>query len=259
MAVATPCWPAPVSAITRGLPIRWARSAWPSALLILWAPVWSRSSRFRYTGPAGTLGEALRVVERRRPAHVARQQPVEPLAEGRVGARLRPTPARAARAPASASRARSGRRSGRSAARRRWPSGPGCGGRALHGLEEGLQPVGVLDVPARPPRRSRRRPRTAARPRVASPTFSAVSPPERTSGASPGCAAASSQSNRSPVPPYVPGHVGVEHVEVGPERRQRAHGVHVLGAHRLDHLQASCGARPRRSTKGPRRRGAGAS
>ena len=47
VAVATPCWPAPVSAITRRLPIRLASSAWPSALLILCAPVWSRSSRLR--------------------------------------------------------------------------------------------------------------------------------------------------------------------------------------------------------------------
>ncbi len=39
VAVATPCWPAPVSAITRRLPIRSARSAWPRTLLILWAPV----------------------------------------------------------------------------------------------------------------------------------------------------------------------------------------------------------------------------
>ena len=51
VADATPCWPAPVSAITRGLPMRLASSAWPSALLILWEPVWSRSSRLRYTSP----------------------------------------------------------------------------------------------------------------------------------------------------------------------------------------------------------------
>ena len=47
VAVATPCWPAPVSAITRFLPMRRASSPWPIALLILWAPVWFRSSRFR--------------------------------------------------------------------------------------------------------------------------------------------------------------------------------------------------------------------
>ena len=48
VAVATPCCPAPVSAITRDLPRRRVSSAWPSALLILWAPVWARSSRLRY-------------------------------------------------------------------------------------------------------------------------------------------------------------------------------------------------------------------
>jgi hypothetical protein len=47
VAVATPCIPAPVSAITRDLPIRFVISAWPIALLILCAPVWFRSSRFR--------------------------------------------------------------------------------------------------------------------------------------------------------------------------------------------------------------------
>ncbi|CFN68621.1 Uncharacterised protein [Bordetella pertussis] len=45
MAVATPCWPAPVSAMTRGLPMRRASSAWPMQLLTLCAPVWLRSSR----------------------------------------------------------------------------------------------------------------------------------------------------------------------------------------------------------------------
>ena len=47
VAVATPCWPAPVSAMMRGLPMRRASIAWPITLLILWAPVWFRSSRFR--------------------------------------------------------------------------------------------------------------------------------------------------------------------------------------------------------------------
>ena len=39
VAVATPCCPAPVSAMRRVLPIFLARRAWPSTLLILWAPV----------------------------------------------------------------------------------------------------------------------------------------------------------------------------------------------------------------------------
>ena len=47
VAVATPCIPAPVSAMTRFLPIRFVSIAWPSALLILCAPVWFRSSRLR--------------------------------------------------------------------------------------------------------------------------------------------------------------------------------------------------------------------
>mmetsp|Transcript_16077 Transcript_16077/g.40487 ORF Transcript_16077/g.40487 Transcript_16077/m.40487 type:complete len:237 (+) Transcript_16077:997-1707(+) len=45
VAVATPCWPAPVSQMIRFLPMRLARSACPMALLILWAPVWASSSR----------------------------------------------------------------------------------------------------------------------------------------------------------------------------------------------------------------------
>ena len=45
--VATPCWPAPVSAMMRGLPMRRVSRAWPMQLLILWAPVWLRSSRLR--------------------------------------------------------------------------------------------------------------------------------------------------------------------------------------------------------------------
>jgi hypothetical protein len=45
VAVATPCCPAPVSAMTRFFPISQVSSAWPRALLILCAPVWHRSSR----------------------------------------------------------------------------------------------------------------------------------------------------------------------------------------------------------------------
>ena len=49
VAVATPCWPAPVSATMRRLPMRWVSSAWPSTLLILCEPVWARSSRLSST------------------------------------------------------------------------------------------------------------------------------------------------------------------------------------------------------------------
>ena len=51
VAVATPCCPAPVSAITLRLPIRLASSTCPSTLLILWEPVWARSSRLSRTVP----------------------------------------------------------------------------------------------------------------------------------------------------------------------------------------------------------------
>src|SRR5512136_2243788 len=48
IAVATPCWPAPVSAISRFLPICCASSACPRVLFSLWEPPCTRSSRLRY-------------------------------------------------------------------------------------------------------------------------------------------------------------------------------------------------------------------
>ena len=47
VAVATPCWPAPVSAMIRALAHAHGQQRLADALLILWAPVWFRSSRFR--------------------------------------------------------------------------------------------------------------------------------------------------------------------------------------------------------------------
>ena len=47
VAVATPCWPAPVSAMIRVLPMRIASRIWPMQLLILCAPVWFSSSRLK--------------------------------------------------------------------------------------------------------------------------------------------------------------------------------------------------------------------
>ena len=117
--VATPCWPAPVSAMMRVLPMRRASSAWPSALLILCAPVWSRSSRLSQTGRPDRLGEPRAP---RRAASGGRRSRAAG-ARGRPGSRRRrgpaPTPPRARRAPASASRGRTGPRRGRSGARRR--------------------------------------------------------------------------------------------------------------------------------------------
>ena len=49
VAVATPCWPAPVSAMRRRFPIRRASRAWPMTLLSLCDPVCARSSRLSST------------------------------------------------------------------------------------------------------------------------------------------------------------------------------------------------------------------
>ena len=120
MAVATPCWPAPVSATRRCLPMRSASSAWPSTLLILWLPVWLRSSRFSSTRQPELGAEALALGEDRRPAGVVAQQVVE-LGRGRRG---RPTPR--------GTRPRAPRRPGTSVSgtnrppnRPKRPSGPG--------------------------------------------------------------------------------------------------------------------------------------
>ena len=66
VAVATPCWPAPVSAITRCLPMRRVSSAWPSTLLILCEPVWVRSSRLSSTRTPEPLREPVALGDRRR-------------------------------------------------------------------------------------------------------------------------------------------------------------------------------------------------
>src|SRR5665648_456334 len=47
VAAATPCWPAPVSAVTRVFPIFLAIKTCPNTLLSLCVPVWLRSSRFK--------------------------------------------------------------------------------------------------------------------------------------------------------------------------------------------------------------------
>ena len=47
VAVATPCWPAPVSAMMRVLPMRLASRIWPTQLLSLCEPVWLSSSRLK--------------------------------------------------------------------------------------------------------------------------------------------------------------------------------------------------------------------
>ena len=77
VAAATPCWPAPVSATSRVLPMRLASRAWPSTLLILCEPVWLRSSRLSSTRQPSSAGQVGALGEQRRPAGVVAQQAVE--------------------------------------------------------------------------------------------------------------------------------------------------------------------------------------
>ena len=89
VALATPCWPAPVSATMRRLPSRRASSAWPTALLILCAPVWARSSRLsQMRAPPTSAREPLGEVERRLAADVVAPQRGELGRERRVGERV---------------------------------------------------------------------------------------------------------------------------------------------------------------------------
>ena len=76
-AVATPCWPAPVSATMRFAPRRLASSACPIALLILCAPVCARSSRFSQTSAPQRRDSSRRERQRRRPADPGAQLRVE--------------------------------------------------------------------------------------------------------------------------------------------------------------------------------------
>jgi hypothetical protein len=69
VAEATPCWPAPVSATRRVLPMRRASNAWPNTLLILCEPVWFRSSRLSSTRtPSSSLSRSHSVSGDGRPA-----------------------------------------------------------------------------------------------------------------------------------------------------------------------------------------------
>ena len=115
VAAATPCWPAPVSATTRCLPMRLASSAWPSTLLILCEPGVVEVLALEQQRAAELGGEPLAP---RRGATGGRRS----RAAGRRARRGRPgrptrrgTPGRARRTPAPASRGCSGRRSRRSA------------------------------------------------------------------------------------------------------------------------------------------------
>ena len=112
-ALATPCCPAPVSAITRRAPSRRASSACPSALLILCAPVCARSSRLSHSSApqrAESLGAGVNAVGRPDPLAQLSLQLALKVSVAEPAAR----PARVARAPGSVSRAHSARRTARS-------------------------------------------------------------------------------------------------------------------------------------------------
>ena len=117
----------------------------------------------------------------------------------------------------------------------------------------------VLDARARPRRRSRRRRRTARTAAIASATLSGVQPAAEDQRHVERRLAASAQSNVSPVPPAQRAR-GAR--RAGGSRCGSARASLHVGARRrtraaLITLRAGAPARPRRSTPGPRRRGAG--
>ena len=233
MAVATPCWPAPVSAMSRCLPMRRASRAWPTTLLSLCEPVWARSSRLSRTRTPRRSDRRRALGHRRRPPAVVAQDVVE-LACGRPGRpRRRRRRPRAPCTPAPATRGRSGRRTRRSGpvlsgtpmtapltappASRRSPA-PALpssvrrrprarsvvgAGRALAAACERPRSRGPCGGPSRPGRTRpprRRRPRTGRRKAMASATFPSCRPPETMSRLGSTTPSASRQSNTSPEP-----------------------------------------------------------
>ena len=119
VAVATPCWPAPVSAMMRCLPMRLASSAWPSAVVdLVRAGVEQVFALEVDVRAAQSLAEPPGEIERRGPAGVVLEQIRRVRPETRDPGARRYTPAPVPRAAPSALPARSGRRKGRSARRR---------------------------------------------------------------------------------------------------------------------------------------------
>ena len=87
--MATPCWPAPVSAMTRRLPICRVREGLPQRVVDFVGAGMVQVFAFQIdSGPAALPAEAFRRIERRRPAHVVLVEPLELRVEGRVGDRL---------------------------------------------------------------------------------------------------------------------------------------------------------------------------
>ena len=77
MAVATPCWPAPVSAMTRFLPILLREQRLPEHVADLVGAGVVEVLALEQDPGADDLGEALGVVQQARQPGVLAQQPVE--------------------------------------------------------------------------------------------------------------------------------------------------------------------------------------
>ncbi len=257
MAVATPCWPAPVSAMIRRLPIRVRQQRLAEGVVDLvragvvevLALEVDRCCRRPRTGAAP--GRAARGGRRSR----AGGRTARPGSRDRRAPRS--TPPRARPAPASASPARTGPRRGRSGARRaliRSPPSPtpftaAANASSLAGdLRPGLDSTPLAtstangldrrdrarDVGRVEPAGQDHRDRPTVRPRDL--------PGERLA-----------RSARDA------GHVAVEQVIVGVEGRQRLDVGAAADPRRLDHLAAGAPRRLGAVRPGPRRRGAGAS
>ena len=259
--MATPCWPAPVSAMIRALAHPLGQQRLAERVVDLVGAGVVEVLALEVDGVAGGVAQPPGQIQRRWAADVVAQQAgrARPRSRGRRGPR--PRPPRARPAPASASPARTGRRRGRTGARRRsrcrrprrrpprrltgprrrtpraWPGPCGPGRRST--------PLATSTAYGR----------TVA---IASATLSGVRPPERITGTLAAVAAEpSSQANVSPVPPRHPAHVAVEQMEVGVEGGQRLDVGAAAHARGLDHPAAGAPGRPRRRTPGPRRRAAG--
>ena len=127
--------------------MRRASSAWPSTLLILWEPVWLRSSRLSRTRQPSSADEVGALGEQRRAARVVAQQAIELGPERRGRPTPRGTRPPAPGTPAPGSRGRTGRRSRRSG---RWRRGrPSRARRSRHAI--------VLDRAGRSGRAASRR------------------------------------------------------------------------------------------------------
>ena len=255
VAVATPCWPAPVSAMMRVLPMRRASSAWPSALLILCAPVWSRSSRLSQTGwPTASESRRASYSGVGRPAK-SRSRRCEVGVVAVVGARLDPRRLELGErghqrlgdelAPVGAEAVLDGGHAAQPP-----PASPAAISRKRRTFSGSLMP-GSRSVPGR----GVDRPRVDVGDRLgevvgaeaAGEDQRRLRAPPLEQAPLPRLAAAAAEAGRG----------GVEQVEVGVEALEVADVARARHARGLDDLAAGPARRPRCRTPGPRRRGAG--